>query len=152
MFFIYNDKELKELFENLIISTGATFDSEIELTSKILDNHNFSFLHCVTIYPTPMEKLNLARMNYLRRFSKKVGFSDHSLVSRDKLIASKIAIMFGADIIERHFTILPENETRDGPVSINPKQLKELSDFSKMSKDDQKKSVEIEPKLEKLLD
>ena len=145
-------RELKELFENLIISTGATFDSEIELTSKILENYNYSLLHCVTIYPTPMERLNLARMNFLRKFTKTVGFSDHSLVSRDKLIASKIAIMLGADVIERHFTILPEDETRDGPVSINPHQLKELSDFSKMSKNDQKESVEIEfPKWKKTI-
>ena len=67
----------------------------------------------------------------------KVGFSDHSLVSKDDIVASKAAIFLGAKIIERHFSILKPNETRDGPVSINSNQLKELSIFSKMSQKEQ---------------
>ena len=50
-------------------------------------------------------------------------------------MASKTALTLGAEIIERHFTLLPENETRDGPVSINEFQLKELSDFAQLSQD-----------------
>jgi N,N'-diacetyllegionaminate synthase len=128
-------KDLKKHFNNLIISTGATYDKEIERTAKELEDHKFSFLHCVTIYPTPIDALNLKRMDYLRKFTKEVGFSDHSLVSRDGINASIIALALGADIIERHFSILPESETKDGPVSINPEQLAELVKFAKMPKE-----------------
>ena len=42
------------------------------------------------------------------------------------------ACYLGAKLIERHFTILPENKTKDGPVSINnEKQLSDLISFSK---------------------
>ncbi|MFX1256323.1 MAG: N-acetylneuraminate synthase family protein [Promethearchaeota archaeon] len=123
-------RELKEKFNYLYVSTGATFDEEIEKTAQILKNHEFSFLHCVTIYPTPLEFLNLNRMNFLRRFTSNVGFSDHSLTARDGINASIIALAFGADVIERHFTVLKPEESRDGPVSINPQQLKELVNFS----------------------
>lgn len=139
-------EELKEKFEHLIISTGATYDWEIEKTAEILKGHNFSFLHCVTIYPTPLDKLNLARMNYLRKFTKNVGFSDHTLTERDGLKGSIVAISLGADIVERHFTILPKEKTKDGPVSINPEQLKELVRFAKMDLNELKEYVKKEIK------
>lgn len=131
-------EELKKYFKHIIISTGATTDLEIQKTAKILGNHNFSFLHCVTIYPTPMSSLHLNRMNWLKKFTNSIGFSDHSLVKRDGLKASKVALFLGANIIERHFTILKPEKTKDGPVSINPYQLKELVEFSKLEKADQK--------------
>lgn len=130
-------RELKENFSELIISTGATYDQEIIYASRILDGHNFSFLHCITIYPTPLDMLNLARIKWLKKFSKTVGFSDHTLVEKDHLKASKLAITLGASIIERHFTILSKEETKDGPVSINEKELTELVSFSKLNNNDQ---------------
>jgi N,N'-diacetyllegionaminate synthase len=121
--------ELKNNFNHLFISTGATFDDEIRRASKILEGKDFSFLHCVTIYPTPLSYLNLNRMNFLRQFTKTVGLSEHTLTKRDSIKASAVGIWQGADVIERHFTILPENQTKDGPVSISPLQLKKLCDL-----------------------
>ena len=135
-------RELKDNFEELIISTGATYDDEIKFASKILQDCNFSFLHCITIYPTPLEDLNLARIKWLKKFSNFVGFSDHTLVSKDGIRASKLALVMGAEIIERHFTVLENDETKDGPVSINEQQLSELVSFSKLSKDKQMQEVE----------
>lgn len=129
-------KELKQNFRHLFISTGATFDEETKAITEILQGRSFTFLHCVTIYPTPLNELNLSRIDWLRQFTTSVGFSDHSLVKRDGLKASIGALFCGADVIERHYTILPEEKTKDGPVSINSKQLKELVEFGKMSKAD----------------
>lgn len=133
-------EELANLFSNLYISTGATFDDEIRYTASILKNKTaeYSFLHCVTIYPTPVDMMNLSRITWLQQYSSHVGFSDHTLVSRDGILASMAAVVMGAELIERHFTILAADQTRDGPVSINPKQLKELCEFIKLSKSDQR--------------
>ena len=57
--------------------------------------------------------------------------------SNHALSASKLALYSGANVIERHFTILPPDQTKDGKVSVNPTQLKELSDFSKMPREKQ---------------
>ena len=144
-------KELANKFSHLYISTGATFDDEIECTASILKDMDvsYSFLHCVTIYPTPIEMMNLSRISWLRQYSNQIGFSDHSLASGDGVLASMAAILLGAEIIERHFTILPADETRDGPVSINAKQLKELSEFVKLTKTDQQALLEsVCPKWE----
>jgi N,N'-diacetyllegionaminate synthase len=127
-------EELKKYWNTIFVSTGATYDDEIEKAASILEGTNFTFLHCVTLYPTPMEELHLRRMSYLRRFTPTVGYSDHSKIADTGLWASKIALALGADCIERHYTILAPNETKDGPVSINSNQLRELRDFANLER------------------
>ena len=137
-------RELIKSFDEIFVSTGATFDNEIEFTNNLLyqNNKNYHLLHCITQYPTPLEMMNLNRLNWLKKLSKNVGFSDHSLVSRDGMIAAKAAIFCGAKVIERHFTISPPDETKDGPVSIKPHHIVDLLNFSKLSKADQKEYLD----------
>lgn len=132
-------RELSARFDHLLVSTGATEDGEIATAADILRKSGkpFSFLHCVTSYPNTLEMCNLARMQWLRTFTPSVGWSDHTLLERDGLKASKAAIALGADWVERHFTILEKDETKDGPVSVRPKDLRELREFSLLPKDDQ---------------
>ncbi len=137
-------KELAENFDEIVVSTGATYDDEVKYAAEILEGTNFSMLHCVTLYPTPLDQVHLARMEWLRLLAPSVGYSDHSLVSKNGLLASKAALALGADILERHFTLLPEGETRDGPVSINKEQLQELSNFSKLSLGDRLSKIDLD--------
>tara|TARA_Y100001960_G_C14778349_1_gene884782 strand:- start:6 stop:950 length:945 start_codon:yes stop_codon:yes gene_type:complete len=136
-------RDLKSRFKKIFVSTGATYDKEIEKAAEILQGTDFTFLHCVTIYPTPLDKLDLARIDYLRQFSKKVGFSDHTLVSRDGIKAAVAALYYGAEVIERHFTILESDQTKDGPVSITPGLLKELKGYSRKKRKDLEEYIEI---------
>jgi len=126
-------RDLAGLFDEIIVSTGATFDDEVQHAASILQEKNFAFLHCVTLYPTPLDQMHLARMTWLRELAPRVGFSDHSLLERDGLVASKAALALGAEVIERHFTTLGPTESRDGPVSITPAGMVELAEFVKLS-------------------
>ncbi|MCC5905952.1 MAG: N-acetylneuraminate synthase family protein [Balneolaceae bacterium] len=132
-------RELAEHFSEIFVSTGATFSNEIKKASQVLKdkNVNYTFLHCVTIYPTPLEEMHLSRLDWLKGLSQETGFSDHSLVSRDGVFASKAAIAVGAKVVERHFTVLEEDESKDGPVSIRPEHLRELKRFSELSNEEQ---------------
>ena len=47
-------------------------------------------------------------------------------------------VYYGAETLERHIRIFDPDKTKDGPVSILPKEIKEVISFSKMSKVDQK--------------
>lgn len=127
-------RELAKSFDHIYVSTGATFDHEIEHAAQILNKQNadFTLLHCVTKYPTQLHDFNLERLKYLKQFCKEVGLSDHSLVARDGITASLSAIALGATVIERHFTVLEKDKTKDGPVSITPSMLNELASFSKL--------------------
>jgi sialic acid synthase SpsE len=113
----------------IVVSTGVTYDSEIERAAEILAGTGFIFLHCVSLYPTPMHEMNLRRMSWLRRFTERVGLSEHTETARDGLWASKIALAHGADAIERHITVLDPAATKDGPVSITTSDLGELRAF-----------------------
>lgn len=145
-------REAASKFKFLLVSTGATFDDEIQKAAEILKATSYALLHCVTLYPTPLSEFNLSRMNYLTKFTNNVGLSDHSNFQRDGIIASAAAIYLGASYIERHFTILPSDNTKDGPVSITRDGLSSLSAFSEMSKSDQKSMLSnLCPEWESLL-
>ena len=134
-------RELRQSFPYLIVSTGATLDDEIEAAAEVLAGQRFSFLHAVTIYPTPLDELHLKRMAYLRQLTPSVGLSDHTLVARDGIKASVVAMSLGADVIERHFTLLAVDKTRDGPVSIRPAELQQLVQLSRLGESELKEYV-----------
>jgi N,N'-diacetyllegionaminate synthase len=129
-------RDLKQYFKHIFVSTGATYDNEIIEAVEVLKGTSFSLLHCVTIYPTPLNEVNLARFDFLKQFTPSVGFSDHTLVSKDHIKASVVALHLGADVIERHFTLLAPEQTKDGPISINKQQLTELCSLAHGSKND----------------
>ena len=131
-------RDVKNKFNKIIVSTGATFDNEIKKAASILKGKNFIFLHCVTIYPTPLESINLERINFLKKFTNKVGFSDHSLgFIKNRNLASMMAVYLGAEYIERHITILDKDKTKDGKVSIQPEDIRKIKTFSSLSKSKQ---------------
>lgn len=127
--------DLCERFRCLFLSTGASTEEEILETTRNLkvSGVDVHLMHCVTVYPTPKESFHLARMMYLKLLLPNVGLSSHPSNKDIGITADKIALALGADAIERHFTVLPESQTRDGPVSIDPNQLTELCEFAALT-------------------
>jgi sialic acid synthase SpsE len=145
-------RDLRDSFATVVVSTGATYDEEVARAADALAGTRFSFLHCVTIYPTPLSELHLRRMSWLRRFTPEVGFSDHTAPGVDGLRASKVALALGADVVERHFTVLEPSETRDGPVSVDPAMLAELRRFADLPRPERMAEVQAEyPEWEETL-
>lgn len=127
-----------EFATELVISTGATSWVDICKTVDYLhksksQSQKIFLLHARTLYPCPPSQARLLRMIALRKLGFATGLSDHSDPTSDNLLVSKLAIALGAEVLERHFTILPRNATKDGPVSVTPSQLEILSDFSQKS-------------------
>lgn len=92
-------------------------------------------LHCVSRYPHPPEEINILRMKQIPFYwpNTPYGLSDHSdPYSKNWAIPSYVAMVLGASYVEKHFTLLDRCMTKDGPVSITPDQLKELSLFEKL--------------------
>lgn len=130
-------RDVKAVWDKIFVSTGATYDEEIKRAVAILEGTDFELLHCVTIYPTPLEELHLNRIKYLQQYTPKIGYSDHSKPATTGLWATKIALAMGATCVERHYTVLGPTETKDGPVSITPAMLAELRHFADLSKEEQ---------------
>ncbi len=121
-------RRIGSLCKEVILSTGMSDLEEIGEAIKILTNagtlkENITVLHANTMYPTPMEDVNLrAILTIQNKFDVAVGYSDHTL----GIEVDIAAVAMGATVIEKHFTI---DKTMDGPdhkSSIDPEELKAM--------------------------
>lgn len=120
-------EKLMKYFKHIIISTGMSTDKEVEAMITFTKGHKVTVLHCVSLYPTPLDKINLERMKWLQSFGVPVGFSDHSLGTE----ASKLAIAIGATIIEKHLTLSRDLPGKDQKMSTLPKEFKEIAEWAR---------------------
>lgn len=113
--------------EEVVMSTGMSTDEDVEnallaLRENGQDLEKVTLLHCNTQYPTPMEDVNLLAMNSLRRFVKRVGFSDHTRGIEIPIAAAAL----GADVVEKHFTLSRSLPGPDHKASLEPQELKAM--------------------------
>jgi len=131
--FALQERILSEFEGKVFISTGGTFNEEVDHAFELNPPDRVTFLHCVSIYPTP---LNLCRLGRIKELKCKypnyeIGWSDHTNPDENGHKAAILAKKLGASHIERHFTLLSKSETKDGPVSVNQSQLEELCQIAK---------------------
>lgn len=91
------------------LSVGASYLSEVDEAVRVLKEEgcpDIVLLHCVLSYPTKNEDANLATIKTLKRIypELRVGYSDHTLPDENMQILST-AYLFGAEVIEKHFTL-----------------------------------------------
>lgn len=137
-------REVAAGFGEVYVSTGASYDDEIVRAAGVFRPGQLAMLHCVTIYPTPLDQLHMRRMGWLRGIVGRVGFSDHTKPSETGLRASMLALAEGAEVLERHFTVLEPTATRDGPVSIDPARLRRLRAFADLAPEERRASLAAE--------
>jgi N-acetylneuraminate synthase len=115
----------------VILSTGMNDIASIEPAVEILRAAGvpFALLHCTSMYPTPYERVRLGAIQELaRRFPDGVvGLSDHSLGN----YTCFAAVALGACILEKHFTSDKGWPGADVPISIDPRELRELVEGSR---------------------
>jgi len=121
-------RRIGSLAKQVILSTGMSTLKEVGDALAILvdsgtKKENITVLHANTMYPTPMEDVNLNAMKTIKKeFDVAVGYSDHTL----GIEVDIAAVAMGASIIEKHFTI---DKTMDGPdhkSSLEPEELKSM--------------------------
>ena len=116
--------EINKTKKFTFISTGCSNFNEIKKLK--INKNNFCIMHCVSLYPTQDEDLNLNSIYYLKNKLKLkyVGYSDHS----SGILAPSVAVAKGAQAIEKHF-MFSENDSiaNDKQVSLDPKKFKKMS-------------------------
>ena len=120
-------KYLSSLGRPLLVSTGMASKEDIDLAVKTIiseGNYNFSLLQCTSLYPAPIDSLNLSTIRWLKkRYNCKVGFSDHSLGSD----AAFLSVGAGAKLIEKHFSFDIKREGFDHKISLDKKSFLEMT-------------------------
>lgn len=117
-----------KLNKKVILSTGMADIGEIEDALDILisagtKKENIIVLHANTMYPTPMEDVNLKAMVTIgNTFDIAFGYSDHTL----GIEVDIAAVALGACCIEKHFTLDKTMEGPDHKASLEPDELKAM--------------------------
>jgi len=129
------NKELVEYccehFHKVFMSTGTSTVEEIgEVVKDIQPMGDLYLLHCVSSYPGKYKEANVRRIELLKAIGFPVGYSDHI----QGVESAKIAIGFGAEVIEKHFTIDNDLPGRDNKFAILPRDMKSLSEYVKTRK------------------
>ena len=125
-------KKIAKTRKPIIISTGMANIKEIDLaykTAKQYGAKEIVILYCVSNYPSKISDFNFNNIRILiKRFSCKVGFSDHSL--DNKVVAAAIAA--GAEVIEKHIALDGQKKGFDIKFSLKGR---EINDYVKVIKE-----------------
>ena len=118
---------IKKTKKKVILSTGLSKKREIKNALKIL-GRSTKILHCVSSYPCPINYANLKRINtHKKKFKTEIGYSDHTIGNQ----ACLMALVLGANIIEKHFTMNKQLKGADHMLSADENDLKEIVNFAK---------------------
>jgi len=121
-------RHIGSLDKQVILSTGMSNLEEVGGALNILINagtakDNITVLHANTMYPTPMEDVNLnAMLTIQKEFGVDIGYSDHTLGIEIDIAA----VAMGASCIEKHFTLDKTMEGPDHNASLEPDELKAM--------------------------
>lgn len=112
----------------VMMSTGMCDMQEIRDAVAVLEEsgtEDITLLHCNTEYPTPFEDVNLLAMRQMENeLRRPVGYSDHTVGIEVPVAAAAL----GAVVIEKHFTLDKTMEGPDHRASLEPHELKRMTE------------------------
>lgn len=113
--------------KRVLLSSGMSSWSELDEAVEILQTNgckDLVVLHCTSEYPCPPDQVGLNVLDELKKRYKDItiGYSDHTL----GLAASLAAVIKGATVIEKHFTLSKKMYGSDAAHSTEPKEFKKL--------------------------
>jgi N,N'-diacetyllegionaminate synthase len=121
-------RHIGQINKPVILSTGMSTMGDIESAIAVLEEagtarQNITVLHCTTEYPTPMIEVNLRAMQSIHNaFDVSVGYSDHT----QGIEVSIAAVVLGASVIEKHFTLNRNLPGPDHKASLEPAELQAM--------------------------
>jgi len=110
----------------VFLSTGMSFLSEVAdavWTLRSAGAKEILLMHCVSSYPTLPQHMNLRALQTMQSyFELPVGLSDHS----EGILLGPIAVIMGAVVIEKHFTLDKNAPGPDHGASVDPADLEAM--------------------------
>lgn len=110
----------------LIISTGMASVAELARSvaaAREAGCEHLVLLKCTSTYPATPVNSNIATIPHMRQlFDCQVGLSDHTMGTG----VSVASVVFGATVIEKHFTLARADGGVDSSFSLEPAELQQL--------------------------
>ena len=112
----------------VLLSTGIARRGDIEEALAVClsaGNKQVALLKCTSVYPAPLDELNLTMIPKLAKDFKCIsGISDHTL----SISVILTAVALGAKIIEKHFILDRKLGGVDSAFSLEPKEFKLMAE------------------------
>ncbi|RJR30251.1 hypothetical protein C4564_00685 [Candidatus Microgenomates bacterium] len=110
----------------ILLSTGMSYLSEVATAVQTIikeKNKQILLLHCVSLYPTLDQDVNLRVLNTLQKeFDCLVGWSDHT----PGIAISVAAVAMGATMIEKHVTLSRNQPGLDHHFALEMHEFKQM--------------------------
>jgi N-acetylneuraminate synthase len=110
----------------MIISTGMATVAELHRSvtaAREAGCEHLVLLKCSSTYPATPANSNIATIPHMRAlFDCQVGLSDHTMGTG----VSVASVVFGATVIEKHFTLARADGGVDSAFSLEPAELRQL--------------------------
>ena len=119
----------------VVMSVGASSHEEISHSLDVLleaGAASVTLLHCILNYPTPQANAQISQIKVLQElFGNRVaiGYSDHVRPEDDGTVpAVEMAALFGAVVIEKHFTDNKQGVGNDHYHAVDERDLRAFMD------------------------
>jgi len=128
-------KKIAEVKMPVVASTGGATINQVDYMVHVFKQNKLDFAlhHCVSIYPTPPDKLQLNQIEFLRNRYKgiPIGWSTHE--DPDDTITVQLAAAKGAVLFERHVG-METAKHKLNKYSSSPQQIKKWLEAYKEAK------------------
>jgi N,N'-diacetyllegionaminate synthase len=106
----------------ILFATGGVPEDAVREALDLAGNAPVGLLHGFQTFPTPIEEIRFRELlAWKDRYRVPVGFLDHTDGgSAFALAAPALAVAYGADLVEKHFTLDRSEKGFDYQSSLNP--------------------------------
>jgi N,N'-diacetyllegionaminate synthase len=111
-----------ELGRPVLFATGGTSEDAVREALAATGDTPSALLHGFQTFPTPVEEIRFRDLaSWKERYRLPVGFLDHTDGgSAFALVAPALAVAWGANLVEKHFTLDRSEKGFDYQSSLNP--------------------------------
>jgi N,N'-diacetyllegionaminate synthase len=115
-------KAVGALGKPVLFATGGVKDGAIREALDLIGASPAALFHGFQTFPTPIEEIQFRELPALKdRYRLPVGFLDHTDGGTAfALVAPALAVAYGADLVEKHFTLDRAEKGFDYQSSLNP--------------------------------
>jgi N,N'-diacetyllegionaminate synthase len=115
-------KAVAALGRPVLFATGGVPEDAVRDALSFADGAPVGLLHGFQTFPTPVEEIRFRELtSWKERYRVPVGFLDHTDGgSAFALVAPALAVGWGANLVEKHFTMDRSEKGYDYQSSLNP--------------------------------
>jgi sialic acid synthase SpsE len=115
----------------VLFATGGVTAEAIADAMNLAGGASIGLLHGLETFPTAVEEIRFREIAaWKERYHVPIGFLDHTdAASAFALVAPALAVAYGADLVEKRFTLDRREKGFDSPSSLSPEDFYRMVDL-----------------------